>query len=215
MGLGKGNNCPEELEEIKERERQRVVRQIDPHFVFNTLGAIRIATRTNADLAYDMIYDFSKYLRAVFHSLTYKENILFKEEVAHIISYMNLEKLRFGNNIIFHMDIQEEDFMLPPFSVQPLIDNAVRYGLEKGGRKGTVTLRSYRAPTEYIVEVEDNGMGFEAADYLCLPADDGPEAGGLQRVRYLMENMTDGGVEIKSFIGRGTVVALHIPQDTK
>lgn len=215
MGVGRGQGCPEELEKIKERERQRMVRQIDPHFIFNTLGAIRIATKTNADLAYDMIYDFSKYLRAVFHAMVHTESILFKEEVAHVISYMNLEKLRFGENIALHIDIQAEDFRLPPFSVQPLIDNAVRHGLEKGRRKGVVILRSYQTPAEYIVEVEDNGTGFEAADYIRLPADDGPEAGGLQRVRWLMENMTAGKLEIRSLMGIGTVVTLRIPKDKK
>lgn len=215
MRLGSGHDCPEELEKIKERERQRIIQQIDPHFIFNTLGAIRITTKTNANLAYDMIYDFSKYLRAVFHAMVHTENILFQEEAAHVISYMNLEKLRFGENIALYVDIQAENFRLPPFSVQPLIDNAIRHGLEKGKRKGVVMLRSYQTPAEYIVEVEDNGTGFDVADYICLPADDGPEAGGLQRVRWLMENMADGSVEISSLAGSGTVVTLRIPREQK
>lgn len=207
------HDCPEKWEKVKERERQSVIHQIDPHFIFNTLGAIRIATRTNADVAYDMIYDFSKYLRAVFHTLTYRENILFKEEASHIISYLNLMKIRFGDNIALCMDIQTEDFMLPPLSVHPLVDNAVRHGLEKGRRKGVVTLRTYQTASEYIVQVEDDGVGFETAKYSSLPADDGAEAGGLQRARYLVENMADGSMDIKSFIGIGTIITLHIPKD--
>ncbi|MBD5453588.1 MAG: histidine kinase [Lachnospiraceae bacterium] len=204
---------PEEAEKIKEQERQRIIHQIDPHFVFNTLGAIRIATKTNADLAYDMIYDFSKYLRAVLHTLTHRENILFKDEAEHVIAYLNLEKMRFGDNIVFRMDIQTEDFMLPPLSLAPLVDNAVRHGLQRGKRKGVVTLRTYQTAVEYIVQVEDDGVGFETAKYNALPADDSAQAGGLQRVRYLMEDMADGSMEIKSFIGTGTVVTLHIPKD--
>ena len=204
---------PEEAEKIKEQERQRIIHQIDPHFVFNTLGAIRIATKTNADLAYDMIYDFSKYLRTVLHTLTHRENILFKDEAAHVITYLNLEKMRFGNSIAFHMDIQTEDFMLPPLSLVPLVDNAVRHGLQRGKRKGVVTLRAYQTGAEYIVEVEDDGVGFEAAKIDALPADDSAQSGGLQRVRYLVENMVGGSIEIKSFIGIGTIITLHIPKN--
>lgn len=206
-------DSPKEAEKIKEQERQRIIHQIDPHFVFNTLGAIRIAAKTNADLAYDMIYDFSKYLRAVFHTLTHRENILFKDEAAHVAAYLNLEKLRFGDNIAFHTDIQTEDFMLPPLSLVPLVDNAIRHGLQRGKRKGVVILRTYQTAAEYIVQVEDDGVGFKTSKYRALPADEGAQAGGLQRVRYLVENMTDGSMEIKSFIGIGTIVTLHIPKD--
>ena len=204
---------PEEAEKIKEQERQRIIHQIDPHFVFNTLGAIRIATKVNADLAYDMIYDFSKYLRTVLHTLTHRENILFEDEAAHVITYLNLEKMRFGDNIAFCKDIQTENFMLPPLSLVPLVDNAVRHGLQKGKRKGVVTLRTYQTAAEYIVQVEDDGVGFETAKYNALPADDSAQAGGLQRVRYLVENMVGGSMEIKSFIGTGTIVTLYIPKD--
>ena len=204
---------PEEAEKIKEQERQRIIHQIDPHFVFNTLGAIRIATKTNADLAYDMIYDFSKYLRTVLHTLTHRENILFKDEASHVITYLNLERIRFGDSIAFHRDIQAEDFLMPPLSLVPLVDNAVRHGLQRGKRKGVVTLRTYQTAVEYIVQVEDDGVGFETSKYNPLPADDSAQAGGLQRVRYLVENMADGSMEIKSFIGIGTIVTLHIPKD--
>lgn len=212
---GRKHDFSEGPEEIKAGERQRIIRRIDPHFIFNTLGAIRIATKTNADLAYNMIYDFSKYLRAVFRSLTDDENILFREEAAYIICYTDLEKIRFGDDITVCMEIKEENFMLPPLSVQPLVENAIRHGLLKGRGKGTVTVRSYQTASEYIVQVEDDGTGFEAAGYNRMPGDDGPQACSLQRVRYRVENMTDGSVEIKSYIGIGTIVTLHIPKKGK
>lgn len=199
-------------EQIKIEERRRVIHRIDPHFVFNMLGAIRIATKTNADLAYNMIYDFSKYLRVVFHSLLVDENIFFREEAACIICYTDLEKIRFGDGIAVRMDIKEDSFSLPPLSVQPLVENAIRHGLLHGRKKGTVTVRSYQTISEYIVQVEDDGTGFEADGYDCLPGDNEPQAGGLQQVRHRVENMTDGSVEIKSFIGIGTVITLHIPK---
>lgn len=194
------------------QERQRILQQMNPHFLFNALGAIRIMTKTDADLAYDRIYDFSRYLRAIFKLMTSNENILFKEEIAVIISYTNLEKLRFGDGIELHVDMKEEDFLVPILSVQPLVENAVRHGLKKGRRNGTVTVRSFQTRTDYIVQVEDDGTGFDMEEYdrgLCRGK---IEPGGLQNVRSRIENMTGGSMDIKSIVGSGTVITLHIPK---
>ncbi|MDE7017697.1 MAG: hypothetical protein K2P65_09010, partial [Lachnospiraceae bacterium] len=129
-----------------------------------------------------------------------------------IISYINLEKIRFGDNIRFQMDIRAQNFMLPPLSIQPLVENAVRHGLKNGKLKGVITIRSYQAPSEYVVQVEDDGIGFETGSDMGRLADDGAEGSGLQRVRYLIEKMAGGSMDIKSFIGIGTIVTLHIPK---
>lgn len=203
----------EGTDQIKTQDAHRVIRQINPHFIFNTLATIRIATKINADLAYDMIYDFSKYLRAVFQSLTNFENISFGEEADHVISYANLEKIRFGDNIMLNTNIEETDFMLPPLSLQPLVENAIIHGLKKGKRKGNVIIRSRKTHSEYIVQVEDDGIGFDMEAY--NRQEYSTESGGLQRVRYRVEQMTGGCMEVKSAIGAGTVITLHIPKKTR
>lgn len=199
------------MEDIREQEREAMIHRLNPHFIFNTLGAVRIAVRTDPELAYDRIYDFSRYLRAVMRSIESRETVLFREEADDVLSYMNLEKLRFGDKIAFRMEQQETDFMIPPLSVLLLVDNALRHGLQRGERKGTITVRSYRMPHEYIVQVEDDGTGFDAAAYEALPGDGGAKAGGLLNVRYRMEKMVNGGMDILSYNGVGTVVTLHIP----
>ena len=197
----------EASEHRETNERQLIIRQINPHFIFNTLATIRIITKINADLAYDMIYDFSKYLREVFQSLTNSENISFKEETDYITSYTNLQRIRFGNNITVHIDIEESDFTLPPLSLQPLVENAIIHGLRKGKVKGTVSIRSYKTSGEYIVEVEDDGMGFDVENNF--------REGGLNRVKYQFEKISGGKVEIKSDVGEGTLITLHIPENIK
>lgn len=199
------------MEDIREREREAVLRRLNPHFLFNTLGAVRIAVRTDPDLAYDRIYDLSRYLRAVMRSLERWENVPFRDEMNVVLAYVNLEKLRFGDKIAFRMELQEKDFMIPLLSVLPLVDNALRHGLQRGERKGTVTVRSYRVLHEHIVQVEDDGTGFDAAAHGELPDDGGAKEGGLPSVRYRMEKMVNGGMDILSYSGVGTVVTLHIP----
>lgn len=199
------------MESIREQERKEMIRRLNPHFLFNTLGAVRIVVRTDPEQAYDRIYDFSRYLRAVISSFEKQDNIPFQEELNNVFSYLNLEKLRFGDKAAFNMDLQEKDFKIPPMSVLPLVDNAFRHGLLRGGKKGTITIRSCRMPQEYIVQVEDDGTGFETAAYDAAPGKDGWKAGGLSDVRYRMEKMVNGGMDILSYTGVGTVVTLHIP----
>lgn len=199
------------MEDIRDQERKDVIRRLNPHFLFNTLGAVRIAVRTDPELAYDRIYDFSRYLRAVISSFEKQDNVLFQEEMDTVFSYMNLEKLRFGDKIALNTELREKDFKIPPLSVLPLVDNALRHGLQRGGRKGTITIRSWRMPQEYIVQVEDDGTGFDTEAYDAAPGGDGRKAGGLSDVRYRMEKMVNGGMDILSYTGVGTVVTLHIP----
>lgn len=199
------------MEDIRDQERKDVIRRLNPHFLFNTLGAVRIAVRTAPELAYDRIYDFSRYLRAVISSFEKQDNVLFQEEMDTVFSYMSLEKLRFGDKIALNTELREKDFKIPPLSVLPLVDNALRHGLQRGGRKGTITIRSCRMPQEYIIQVEDDGTGFDTAAYDAAPGGDGWKAGGLSDVRYRMEKMVNGGMDILSYTGVGTVVTLHIP----
>ena len=201
----------EELEELRQQEKEAVIHQLNPHFIFNSLGAARIAVRTDPELAYESIYGFSRYLRAVLRSLESRENIPLKEEISDVRAFVNLEKLRFGSRIKFRTDIREENFSLPPLSVLALVENAFVHGLQKGDREGTVTVRSCRVPSACIVQVEDDGIGFDAEAYGNLHGDDGPKAGGLLKVRYRMETMTNGRMDIQSFAGVGTVVTLQIP----
>ena len=197
---------------MKEKERQRVIHQINPHFIFNALTAIRVMIKMDSDAAYDLIYDFSKYLRAVFQSFSYHAYISMEEEINNILSYINLLKVRFGDNISVCLDIEETDFILPPLTLQPLVENAIVHGLKNGRRKGTVWIRSRQAPSEYIVQVEDDGTGFDIRAYNRQQHDKDPEGGGLQRVRYQVKKQMSGRVEVRSIVGYGTVVTLHIPR---
>lgn len=194
---------------------QHVIRQLNPHFIFNTLATIRVITKIDPYLAYDMIYDFSKYLRAVFQSLSNPGNILFSEEAANIISYTNLVKIRFGENISINFDIEENDFMIPPMTLLPLVENAIIHGLKKGRIKGTVIISCRQGQSEYIVGVKDNGAGFDTEAYKSLKGSLKAEKGGLCRVRYQIENIMGGNVKVYSVIGTGTVITLHIPKIPK
>lgn len=150
------------LNRLQESQLELMMGQIQPHFIFNTLSSIRTLVRVDPDLAYDMLYDFSAYLRANIDNVTNLSGINFSVEVEHIKSYVNIEKVRFGDRLSVVYDLQETDFIVPPLSIQPLVENAIKHGVCKKIDGGTVTLKSYREGDFNIVEVSDDGIGINA-----------------------------------------------------
>ena len=135
--------------------------QIQPHFIFNTLSSIRTLVRVDPDIAYQMLYDFSNYLRANVDNVTNMDGIPFSSEVEHIKSYVNIESVRFGDRLNVEYDIGPKEFIVPPLSIQPLVENAIKHGVCQKLEGGTVWLRSYEEPDCYVVEIDDDGIGFD------------------------------------------------------
>ena len=148
--------------QLHDSRMELMMGQIQPHFIFNTLSSIRTLVMVDPKLSYDMLYDFSNYLRANIDNVTNLEGIKFSAEVEHIKSYVNIEKVRFGDRLEVEYDIQSDDFTVPPLSIQPLVENAIKHGVCKKMEGGTVYLRSYETDDFYVVEVDDNGIGFNA-----------------------------------------------------
>ena len=147
-------------ERLQESQLELMMGQIQPHFIFNTLSSIRTLVKIDPDVAYQMLYDFSNYLRANVDNVTNLTGIKFASEVEHIKSYVNIEKVRFGDRLNVEYDITVEDFTVPPLSIQPLVENAIKHGVFKKPEGGTVSLKSYEEEDNYIVEISDDGVGF-------------------------------------------------------
>ena len=149
-------------QKLQESQLELMMGQIQPHFIFNTLSSIRTLVMIDQKVAYDMLYDFSNYLRANVDNVTNLDGIQFAAEVSHIKSYVNIEKVRFGDRLNMEYDIQVDDFTVPPLSIQPLVENAIKHGIFQKTHGGTVWLRSYSEDNYNVVEVEDTGVGFSA-----------------------------------------------------
>ena len=122
---------------LQESQLELMMGQIQPHFIFNTLSSIRTLVMVDPPIAYDMIYDFSNYLRANVDNVTNLEGIPFASEVSHIKSYVNIEKVRFGDRLSMEYDIQIDSFIVPPLSIQPLVENAIKHGVCRKPEGGT------------------------------------------------------------------------------
>lgn len=194
--------------ENAEMRNALMLSQIQPHFIFNSLGAIRELCRLDPLKAEEAVVCFSQYLRGNMESLRAVTPITFSTELGHTRNYLTLEKLRFGDMLRVAYDIRAEDFCLPALSLQPIVENAVRHGVRKCEDGGTVRIRSFSGEEAYVVEVEDDGPGFDPA---VMPAD-GKSHVGIQNVRSRLEQMSGGRLEISSAPGRGTLARIIIPK---
>lgn len=194
---------------LKKEQLAITLSQFQPHFLFNALGAIRLSVRMNPDSAYDMIYDFSKFLRGSLNSLQKEEMIPFKKEMEQIHAYLNIEEQRFTNRVKAVYDIKSDCFLIPALSVQPFVANAINHGLKKNG--GTVSIRSYEEEKNYVIEVEDDGCGFDTTD-LDHESEQKENYTKIANIESRLNLQANGKVIITSEPGQGTLVMLKIPK---
>ena len=122
---------------------------------------------------------------------------------------MNIEQMRFGETLKVKYEIDCDDFKVIPLSIQPLAENAARHGVyPKGDDGGTVTIRSYEAVSAYVVEVEDDGVGFDVKEVLGQKSD----SVGLKNLIFRLKSLMNADVLIDSKPGIGTKVTVTIPK---
>lgn len=181
-----------------------MISQIQPHFLYNTLGSIYQLCDKNVVLAKETIKNFTKFLRTNMESLEYNTLIPFEKELKHTQAYLSIEQLRFSDVLNVMYDIECDDFELPSLSLQPIVENAVKYGVRSREKGGTVTISTHREKGNIYVSVHDDGMGFDTEHF----NDDGRLHIGIANVRKRLEYLCGGKLEIESKIGVGTTATI-------
>jgi len=191
-------------------------RQINPHFLFNTLNSITSLVRSQPELAREMIVKLANILRVLLKDR--EAFVPFSEELAFTDDYLDIEVVRFGDKLKVVKEIAEEtlSIVVPGMLLQPLIENSIKHGLEPRISGGTVTLRSrITEQGELLIEVEDDGVGMDAERaQISRVGVVAPGTGiGVRNVRERMEVLYGNlaGVEMESRPGRGTKVSLRMP----
>ncbi len=199
--------------ELHDTRLMLISHRMQPHFIFNSLSVIRYLSVYQPEEAPRAINEFSAFLRGCIDLLNEDGCIPAAKEFDIVRHYIYFQQKRFGDDLNVEYDIREENFDLPAFTVQNAVENAVSHGLrgKDGLRSGTVTIRSYRNEKEYIVEVEDDGAGFDPD---AIP-DDGRVHTGIRDTRERLAYMCGGTMEIESAPGRGTRAVIHIPAEQK
>ena len=193
-----------EAKRNKEAEVKIMMSQIQPHFVYNTLASISTLIEINPKKAQKALDDFTEYLRANLSSLTSTGLISFNDELKHVKTYLSLEKMRFEERLNIKYEIETTDFMVPPLSIQPIVENAVKHGILQNVEGGTITLKTYEKEEGHVVEIIDNGVGFDTSH---INKKDSMHI-GINNVRARLASMCDGTIKVDSQVNKGTKVVV-------
>lgn len=204
VNIRKNIQLANEAKRNKEAEIKIMMSQIQPHFIYNTLASISTLIKIDPDKAQEGLDAFTEYLRANLSSLTDTGLILFSNELKHIKTYLSLEKMRFDDRLQIVYDIKTTDFMVPPLSIQPLVENAVKHGILKKMEGGTVWIKTYETNNSFVVEIKDDGVGFNVNG---LSKDDSKHI-GLNNVKYRLSTLSHADVAITSDIDKGTTAVV-------
>ena len=153
------------------------------------------------------MHDFAKYLRGNFGELDNPKPILMSQEMDHVHHYVSIENVRFPD-MTFSFEMKSGDFYLPALTVQPIVENAIKHGLMKLTRGGSVSVVSYETDTHYCISVVDDGVGFDTS-----VSQDERKHVGLRNIRERLTTMVGGTLTIESTVGVGTRVLISIPKE--
>ena len=190
-----------------EQRIQIMMTQIQPHFLFNTIATFRALCRKDPGKAAEVAEMFGAYLRQNLDSLGTVGLIPFQKELEHTKTYTEIEMVRFRNLRVVY-DIHESDFEIPPLTVQPMVENAIRHGA-RAGKEETITVTTGKSAKGYEIMIQDNGIGFEPEKQNI--SDEAGHHIGIANVRERIESMCGGSLIIDSEPGKGTKVTITVP----
>ena len=193
--------------ELTESRISTMMSQIRPHFIYNTLGSIEQLCIIDPGKAGELVHNFAKYLRGNFGELDNPKPILMSQEMEHVRHYISIENVRFPD-MTFSFEMNSDDFHIPALTIQPIVENAIKHGLMKLSKGGTIRVVSYETESHYCVSVEDDGVGFDT-DVLL----DERKHVGIRNIRGRLKAMVNGTLEIESRVGIGTTVLIKIPKE--
>ena len=182
--------------------------QMQPHFLYNALSSIKALCTRNPQLAAQAAGDFAEFLRSNMDSLTDDKPVSFTQELEHTKHYLALELIRFQDRLHVVYDIETDLFRLPTLTLQPIVENAVRYGTMPRIEGGTVTISTRETADAFVVTVRDDGIGFDPLD----EKHDGRSHIGIRNVSERLGAMCGGTLAVSSAIGTGTEVVISIPK---
>ena len=178
--------------------------QMRPHFIHNTLMSIYYLCQQDVEKAQAVTLDFASYLGKSFNAIAENELIPFTEELEHTRAYLAVEKARFEDQLFVEFDTPHTFFKLPPLTLQPVVENAVKHGISPQLGPLYLSVRTRATEEGSEITVEDTGPGFS-------PADDNEPHIALANIRERLTLMCGGTLDIAARETGGTRVTIRIP----
>ncbi len=199
---------------LAEAEVKALRAQISPHFIYNALTAIASFINTDPAKARELVLEFADFTRYSFRR--HGDFTTIAEELRSVDGYLRLERARFGERLQVTLQIAPELLatVIPFLSVQPLVENAVRHGLERKEGGGRVTITATDDGPYALITVEDDGVGIDPEFARSVLAGGAGDHVGLRNVdTRLRQVYGDGfGLVIDTAVGAGTLVSMRVPK---
>ncbi|HEV2146175.1 MAG TPA: histidine kinase [Longimicrobiaceae bacterium] len=197
-------------EQVAHAQLQTLRMQLQPHFLFNTLNSISALVEEDVREGQRMIGQLSDFLRLTLTSTEHQE-VPLREELRLVDTYVEIQRARFRDRLAVEYDVDEEamDALVPNLILQPLVENAIKHGIQPSLAGGTVVVRGYREEEHLVLEVVDDGVGMGTA------AEPGTGV-GLRNTRERLRRCYGAGAELE-IVRRaptGTVVVQRLPWTT-
>ncbi|WP_040225123.1 ATP-binding protein [Bhargavaea cecembensis] len=190
--------------------------QIQPHFIFNTLNSISAFGMLDPDRMQELLEEFSNYLRLSFDFHNAEPLVPVEQELSLVRSYLYIEKARFQDRLAVEWDIDERpDILVPPLSIQPLVENAVGHGILKVPQGGKIIIRIRDCDSFTEVSVADNGVGMppeKVASLFSRNRSPGRTSVGLRNIDARLKQLYGKGLVVESRPGSGTTIRFYIPK---
>ena len=156
----------------KEAEIKALQAQISPHFLFNSLNVIVSLIRTDPKKARKLLISLSRFFRQNLTATTEKWTTL-QEELKHVQAYLSVEEARFVDRLTVEYDVEESalPYLVPPLSLQPIVENAVKHGLKDINENCNITIQIKETPEDIFISIADNGIGIPQERIAFLGSD--------------------------------------------
>jgi len=191
-------------QEIANQRARILVLQMRPHFIYNTLMSIYGLCNQDPQKARQVITDFTNYLRKNFNAVASDSAVPFSAELEHTRAYLAVEQAQYEELLDVQYDTQFTNFRLPPLTLQPIAENAVKHGMDPYSGPLHALIRTRQTGSGSEITVEDDGQGFDPVEKLRGPTT-------LANIRQRLKMMCDGSMTINPRDGGGTVVTIRIP----
>jgi two-component system LytT family sensor kinase len=202
----------EQGERLARAELRALRAQISPHFIYNALAAIAGYIHSNPEEARELLTEFAEFTRYAFRGQ--RPYVTLADELSYVEKYLRLERARFGDRLEVRLQVAPEVLpaVVPVLSLQPLVENAVRHGVEQRGF-GRIEIVGRHIDADVELLVTDDGVGMDAERARVVLAGNGGGV-GIANVQARLQTIFGPGygLEIDSEPGRGTTVTMTFPK---
>ena len=204
------------IQELLRIEAAWLQAQIQPHFLFNTLNTIASLSEIDTDRMVKVLEQFGNYLRKSFHVQNTRTLVPLRDELSLVRSYLYIEKERFGDRLQVKWKLDEECLNvihISPLSIQPIVENAVKHGVLRKSKGGTVTIGISKKKNHANIFISDDGIGIDHEKLQELLSHDmkGNMGIGIANTNRRLIQLYGKGLKLESETGKGTKVSFEIP----